>query len=121
MKKSWLSIIAAALLVVASSCSNDGAQNRNEIPDPRDMDPDPFVFTDNYDTCAAEDPYDAGAITCYVDGRNGNDIYAQRVDPNGTALWNPDGVAICTAEGYQQYPNIAEITKVSAFFMNNSV
>jgi hypothetical protein len=43
-----------------------------------------------------------GAIVAWEDFRNGNqDIYAQRVDPEGTLLWDPDGVAISTATADQ--------------------
>jgi hypothetical protein len=38
-----------------------------------------------------------GAIIAWADYRGGNfDIYAQRVDVSGAALWTTDGVAICT-------------------------
>jgi len=48
-----------------------------------------------------------GAIVTWFDSRSGNqDIYAQRVDTSGTALWTADGVALCTATGGQQYPTI---------------
>lgn len=48
-----------------------------------------------------------GAIIVWVDLRNGNeDIYAQRVDATGTALWTPDGVAVCTAVNNQTFPAI---------------
>ena len=34
------------------------------------------------------------------------DIFAQRIDNNGTTLWSPDGVPICTAPGAQADPQI---------------
>ena len=47
-----------------------------------------------------------GAIIMWQDKRSGNyDIYAQRVDTNGTVLWTTDGVPICTTaddQGYSQ-------------------
>lgn len=47
-----------------------------------------------------------GAIAVWQDWRSGaeTDIYAQRVDSNGIALWTPDGIPVCTASGYQLYP-----------------
>ncbi len=43
-----------------------------------------------------------GAIVAWLDTRSGaNDVYAQRIDPNGALLWNPAGVAVCTAAGEQ--------------------
>ena len=48
-----------------------------------------------------------GSIITWFDRRSGvDDIYAQRIDANGVALWTTNGVAICTATGNQQYPNI---------------
>jgi hypothetical protein len=48
-----------------------------------------------------------GAIITWYDGRSGNnDIYAQRVNAAGAVQWTVDGVALCTAAGDQQYPEI---------------
>jgi hypothetical protein len=49
-----------------------------------------------------------GAIIAWHDLRlNPNyDIYAQRVDGSGTALWTSNGVAVCTAANVQKYPEM---------------
>jgi hypothetical protein len=48
-----------------------------------------------------------GAFITWQDKRSGNwDIYAQRVDASGNALWTPDGVAICTTAGDQRSPQL---------------
>ncbi|UCF05845.1 MAG: T9SS type A sorting domain-containing protein, partial [bacterium] len=48
-----------------------------------------------------------GAVITWHDLRSGNwDIYAQRIDAGGNVQWTADGVAICTATGYQEYPQI---------------
>lgn len=48
-----------------------------------------------------------GAIIVWTDYRNGNyDIYAQRLDANGNALWTPGGVPVCTDSGQQQRPQL---------------
>jgi len=49
-----------------------------------------------------------GAIIMWVDSRNGSnwDIYAQRVDISGKALWPAGGVAISTAASHQAYASI---------------
>ena len=51
-----------------------------------------------------------GAIITWFDSRNsgttGADIYAQRVDSSGSALWTADGVVICSATGDQYYSEI---------------
>ena len=50
-----------------------------------------------------------GAIIVWEDWRNGppyNDIYAQRVDENGTVKWTTNGIAISTASGAQWDPQI---------------
>ncbi len=46
-----------------------------------------------------------GVIITWMDYRNGDsDIYAQRVSADGFPKWTADGVAVCTATGYQSYP-----------------
>jgi len=50
-----------------------------------------------------------GAIIAWDDVRNGNyDIYAQRVDADGNinVFWPTNGIDICTATGYQEYPQL---------------
>ena len=48
-----------------------------------------------------------GAIITWSDIRNGNyDIFAQRVEADGTPKWTADGVAICTAIQPQGNPQI---------------
>jgi hypothetical protein len=48
-----------------------------------------------------------GAIVTWQDSRNGNnDIYAQRLNASGSALWTANGVALCTATGDQNNPII---------------
>jgi hypothetical protein len=49
-----------------------------------------------------------GAIITWHDLRAPVDwnIYAQKIDANGDTLWTKDGVAICTAADYQQFPQL---------------
>jgi len=49
-----------------------------------------------------------GAIITWQDKRSDilNDIYAQRVNPNGEVLWTTDGVSLCTATNEQLYPQL---------------
>ncbi len=50
------------------------------------------------------------AIIAWSDARNGSsntDIYAQRVNSQGSTLWSLNGVVICAAIQEQQYPMIA--------------
>jgi hypothetical protein len=49
-----------------------------------------------------------GAIVTWSDYRGGvtYDIYAQRVDSSGAPKWTANGVAICTATGFQSHPKI---------------
>lgn len=54
-----------------------------------------------------------GAIITWQDSRNttgnpeqGTDIYAQRVNSFGTPLWAINGVAVCTATSWQDYPQL---------------
>lgn len=49
----------------------------------------------------------AGAVVTWLDGRSGPlDIYVQRVSAAGVPLWTADGVALCTAAGYQRFAKI---------------
>jgi len=50
-----------------------------------------------------------GAIVVWEDhrnGKNGYDLYAQRIDATGTPQWAANGVPVCTASGDQRYPSI---------------
>jgi hypothetical protein len=49
----------------------------------------------------------ATAMTAWKDGRSGGyDIYAQKFDTTGAALWQPEGIAVCTAGADQGNPRI---------------
>jgi hypothetical protein len=57
-----------------------------------------------------------GAILSWEDNRVAEgDLYIQRVDSTGAALWNADGVAVCTASSYQIYPRLASDGNFGAF------
>jgi hypothetical protein len=58
-----------------------------------------------------------GAIIAWHDGRNtvDYDVYAQRMDAEGNALWTPGGVAVCNASGNQNYPRIISDGEGGAF------
>ncbi len=51
-----------------------------------------------------------GAILTWIDGRdynhNEDDIYAQRINGNGSVLWQADGIALCTAAHEQSDPKL---------------
>lgn len=53
---------------------------------------------------------DGGIYTVWQDKRNGanNDIYCQKINSNGTRLWNPSGNGywVCSAAGTQTNPKI---------------
>ena len=52
--------------------------------------------------------YAGGALIAWQDYRNGNpDIYAQRLDGSGNALWRPNGAVACSLAGSQQSPAVA--------------
>src|SRR5438552_17863320 len=51
-----------------------------------------------------------GAIIAWGDPRAGEsnqDVYAQRVDASGNALWGANGLPVCTASGFQAVPVMA--------------
>ncbi|MEK7496450.1 MAG: hypothetical protein AAB657_00930, partial [Patescibacteria group bacterium] len=51
---------------------------------------------------------EGGAIIVWQDDRNGNnyDIYAQRVDVNGNALWQNNGIVVSSVPQWQSEPNM---------------
>jgi len=50
---------------------------------------------------------EGGAIITWIDDRGSDlDIYAQRVDSNGTVIWTTNGVPICTASNDQRISDI---------------
>ncbi len=52
----------------------------------------------------------SGNVICvWMDQRNGNEnpktnIFAQKINGNGTMAWTTDGVPVCEANGYQYFP-----------------
>jgi hypothetical protein len=65
---------------------------------------------------------DGGAIIAWhnfvqsnLNGSFDSDILAQRIDPLGNLVWNPAGLNICMAPGYQYLPTIAMDTDGGAF------
>jgi len=61
---------------------------------------------DQYNPTIASDGA-TGAIVTWQDYRNGSpDIFAQRMNASGSAMWTADGVALCTATNAQFVPAI---------------
>jgi hypothetical protein len=62
----------------------------------------------NQGSCMLTPDGAGGAVLAWNDERPGygTDIYAQRVDSSGIPQWSANGVAICTADGYQLRPAI---------------
>lgn len=51
-----------------------------------------------------------GAFIVWQDNRGANqDIYMQRIDANGNALWTANGIAVCNAAGTQYNPNVLNL------------
>ena len=58
-----------------------------------------------------------GSIIVWEDGRFGNqDIFAQSLSAAGTALWTPNGKAICSFTNYQGLPQLASDGADGAIF-----
>ncbi|MBI3193496.1 MAG: T9SS type A sorting domain-containing protein [Ignavibacteriae bacterium] len=62
---------------------------------------------------------EGGSIIQWWDFRNGvdNDIYAQRIDSNGTAQWQTNGLPICALAGEQYRQNIVSDGKGGAIII----
>ncbi|NWF49251.1 MAG: T9SS type A sorting domain-containing protein [Ignavibacteriaceae bacterium] len=65
-----------------------------------------------------------GVIIFWEDNRNasnGTDIYAQRISLNGTALWEPNGKSLITAQGNQRFiETVSSLTDEIAFSWEDS-
>jgi gliding motility-associated-like protein len=67
-------------------------------------------------TTAAHD----GVVYVWRDGRpasNGDDIYAQKIDPCGNLLWGPNGTLVCDATAQQRIPNVIADDAGGAIFI----
>ncbi len=63
------------------------------------------ITTDDQRYVEAVEDGSGGIIMVWDVGRGTPaDIYAQRIGAYGYPVWDPDGVAICTVGGTQQYP-----------------
>jgi fibronectin type 3 domain-containing protein len=63
--------------------------------------------TDNQSLPQIKSDGAGGAIVTWYDLRSGEyDIYAQKIDANGTAQWITDGIAVSTATNNQSYPQL---------------
>ena len=73
--------------------------------------------TDGVEVCLASDDQGypkicsdgaGGAILVWADYRTAShvDVYAQRVDANGNALWTTNGIAVCDTVSHQQHPEV---------------
>lgn len=87
-------VVSVALLMVSSLClaqvrwAADGVELCSEAANQR------------YPRIAHDGA--GGAIIAWWDRRDGNqDIYARRIDSDGTPLWEADGVPVCTAASDQ--------------------
>jgi hypothetical protein len=59
-----------------------------------------------------------GAIITWVDERASiNNIYAQRIDPNGVSLWTLNGISVCPATNNQTTPRIVSDENNGAIIM----
>jgi len=67
------------------------------------------VASDNQVAPVAMADNAGGIIIAWWDYRSDpfGDIYAQRLNESGIALWGDNGTAVCTASGYQEYPALA--------------
>ena len=85
-------------ILVAGSARADWTVDGNPISTAEDLQMNPVIISDG----------GTGAIIAWQDRRNGADfdVYVQRVDASGNALWTPDGVAVCVQGGDQSDPRL---------------
>jgi hypothetical protein len=73
--------------------------------------------TQNY-TCILGDG-SGGAIVAWADNRTGYDIYAQRLNADGSTQWTVNGLAVNQSAGYQYIPKIIRDGADGAFLVWN--
>ncbi len=75
---------------------------------------DPSIFGDG----------SGGAVITWQDGRDGLNVYAQRVNASGAPLWGDNGKAVCTALNEQMEPVVvvdSEVYSIIAWVDNRGV
>lgn len=90
---------AAALLLLAAALAGAPAARANV----------PVVVAPGEQSEPAMAPDGAGgAYVAWQDFRDGaaSDIYVQRIGADGVPMWDPAGVAVCTASAFQSLPRI---------------
>lgn len=93
--------LGISLLSLSSFCSFGQWNNNTSLNTP-------VCTAANYqvDLRMAEDGQ-GGTFIVWKDYRNGTpDIFAQHIDANGFALWNPDGAPVCTQSADQSTPGV---------------
>jgi hypothetical protein len=84
-------LLISALLVIAGTTSSYALWLPDDIPVAPHVGGQPENHQNTFDGSG-------GAFITWQDSRSGmTDIYSQRVDSSGVALWTADGIAICTA------------------------
>jgi hypothetical protein len=89
-----------ALLAGAATVHAEWVENGTVVCSAPERQTNPVIITDGL----------GGSIIAWSDYRNGGysqqNIYAQKIDVGGKALWTTDGVAICTAPEFQVLPQL---------------
>lgn len=94
-------IAVIVLAIAAAAAATARAQHVLWPGDPLVNVPIATVPAEKYDVFVVGDGC-GGVIVAWEDRRAGHDdIYAQRLDVNGRAMWQVDGVPVCTAPGNQ--------------------
>jgi hypothetical protein len=98
MKNSLLPLFRILIILSPSLASAQWQLNGTVVCDEGGSQSLPAIVTDGA----------GGAIVVWEDWRSGDhsDIYAQRLDAGGIALWSPSDVPICTAANLQSYPTL---------------
>jgi len=98
MKNSLVPLFGILIILSPSLASAQWQLNGTVVCDEGGSQSLPAIVTDGA----------GGAIVVWEDWRSGDhsDIYAQRLDAGGIALWSPSGVPICTAANLQSYPTL---------------
>lgn len=96
--------VVAVLFIFWGISSNAQWLNTNNTFTDNNHLPVSIVNNDQTNPISVTSPFDSSVIVAWMDNRNGNkDIYAQKFDKNGMAVWATNGIAVASGSENQYY------------------
>lgn len=104
------------LLLLANIASAQWSNTNNAFTDNSHL-PVSIASNDQTNPITIASPNDSSVIVAWMDSRNGNkDIYAQKFDKNGNALWATNGIAVASGAENQYYYTVGSTNYEPQFY-----